>query len=437
MLVAPYISDLWSVKVVPSTPSMCCNHVRMGRHPSRRHASADDAPVGRRIRARRRALGLTQATLASPEYTKSFISQLESGLADPSLDSLRFLSRRLQTSLSLIAGDPADQRLAAVEGLLRWGREALRTREAQLARRVLEMAVEMAAAAGLGGHHADAQLLLAELETARGDLGRAAQILTQITEPAARPGTLVAARTFLAAGDLALRRGEHGAAGSSFREALGRLGKGARHPELRARALLGLAAAMQKTGDLRQSRRRAEAAGRLAAGAQLPELRGRAEVVVGQVALAAGAYDEARRLLRSACAMLEVADDPRAQADALIHLGRAALAAGDPREALHAAHTALERASALADEATAARARGVAGRALLRLDDPQAAATQLQAVVAELERSDELEDLVEAATDLAHYHGSRGDRELAERVGGVADRASRRLVGDGQAPATA
>jgi transcriptional regulator with XRE-family HTH domain len=375
----------------------------MGRHPSRRHVSPDDAPIGRRIRARRRELGLTQANLASPEYTKSFISQLESGLADPSLDSLRFLSRRLETSLSMIAGDPADQRLAAVEGLLQWGREAMRTREANLARRVLETAVEMAAAVRLGGHHADAQLLLAEFETARGDLGRAAQILTQITEPAARPGTLVAARTSLAAGDLALRRGEHGAAGSSFREALGRLGKGARHPELRARALLGLAAAMQKTGNLRQARRRAEAAGRLAAGAQLPELRGRAEVVVGQVALAAGAYDEARRLLRSACAMLEVADDPRTQADALIHLGRAALAAGDPDEALAAARQALARAATLGDEAAAARASGVEGRALLRLGDPQAAA-HLQAAAAELQRSGQVEDLAEAAADLAHYH---------------------------------
>jgi transcriptional regulator with XRE-family HTH domain len=409
MLVAPYTSDLRSVKVVPSTLWICCNHVRMGRHPSRRHASPDDAPIGRRIRARRRELGLTQANLASPEYTKSFISQLESGLADPSLDSLRFLSRRLETSLSMIAGDPADQRLAAVEGLLQWGREAMRTREANLARRVLETAVEMAAAVGPGGHHADAQLLLAELETARGDLARAAQILTQITEPAARPGTLVAARTSLAAGDLALRRGEPGTAGSSFREALGRLGKGARHPELRARALLGLAAAMQKTGDLRQARRRAEAAGRLATGAHLPELRGRAEVVVGQVALAAGAYDEARRLLRSACAILEVADDPRTQADALIHLGRAALAAGDPDEALAAARQALAAAAALGDEAAAARASGVAGRALFRRNEIQEGVTQMHAAVLSLERLGDVEALVEVAADLAGYYRSRGE----------------------------
>jgi transcriptional regulator with XRE-family HTH domain len=392
----------------------------MGRHPSRRHASADDAPIGRRIRERRRELGLTQANLAAPEYTKSFISQIESGLADPSLDSLRFLSRRLKTSLSMIAGDPPDQRLAAVEGLLWWCREVMWNREAPLARRVLESAVEMAAAAGLEGHGADARLLLAEFEASRGDPRRADQLLHQLADPAAANGPAIAIRTSLAAGLLALRRREPGAAGSAFRDALGRLGSGTRHPELTARALLGLATALLRAGDLTQARRRADAAARLAARMQHAALRGQAEALLGQIALAQGSAEEARRWLRSACAVLETTKDLRAQADAWIHLGRAALAAGDPGDALAAAHQAQASAAALGDEAVAARASGLVGRALLRGDAASAAVTQLHAAVVRLEQAGEAEELAEAATDLAEYHRTRGEGELAERYARLA-----------------
>jgi len=407
----------------------------MGRHPSRRHASADDAPLGRRIRTRRRELGLTQADLAAPEYTKSFISQIESGVADPSLDSLRFLTRRLQSSLSLIAGDSADQRVAAVEGLLLWGREAAWAREVPLVRRVLETAVEMASAVGLEGLRTDAHLLLAEFEAARGDADRVERILALVGEPAESAGPRPGVRTSLVAGALALRRRDHAAAGSRFRDALGRLGTGVRHPDLTARALLGLAVGLHATGELSHARRRAEAAARLAVRAQQPVLRGQAEVLLGQVALAQGSAEEATRLLRSACAVLDAANDLRAQADAWIHLARAALAAGDPHEALQAGHAALARAATLGDEAAAARASGAAGRALLRLGDA-AAAAQLQRVVADLERSGEVEDLAEAAADLADHHRSRGEHSLAERYTSVAQQAARGLGGNRQASST-
>jgi X-X-X-Leu-X-X-Gly heptad repeat protein len=54
--------------------------------------------VGRRVRERRRALGLTQAELASP-LTKSYISLLEQGRTLPSLRVLWLLSRRLGTGV--------------------------------------------------------------------------------------------------------------------------------------------------------------------------------------------------------------------------------------------------------------------------------------------------------------------------------------------------
>ena len=50
--------------------------------------------VGRRIRDRRRALGLTQRALAAP-YTKSYVSAVERGRVLPSLRILSFLAERL------------------------------------------------------------------------------------------------------------------------------------------------------------------------------------------------------------------------------------------------------------------------------------------------------------------------------------------------------
>jgi transcriptional regulator with XRE-family HTH domain len=332
----------------------------MGRHPSRRHATPDDAPIGRRIRARRRELGLTQAALAAPVYTKSFISQIESGVADPSLDSLRFLSRALQSSLSLLAGDAMDQRLAAVEGLLKWGREAARTRETAVARRVLEIAVEMAAGAGLDGVDTDARLLLAEFEAAYGDPARAGELLDWTEEPAGSPGPRVAARRALAAGAVALRRGDQAAAGAAFSDALRRLGTGLRQPDLVVRATLGLASGLRLAGDLKAARRRADAAARIAARLSDAVLRGEAGVVIGQIALAQGADDEARRALRTACEALDATDHIRAQTTAWIQLGHAALAAGDVAEALQSAREARARATRLGDAGTSGQVDALA-----------------------------------------------------------------------------
>lgn len=391
----------------------------MGRHPSRRHASADDAPVGRRIRGRRRELGLTQATLASPEYTKSFISQVESGLADPSLDSLRFLSRRLQTSLSLIAGDPADQRLAAVEGLLEWGREASRTREPHLARRVLEAAVEMAAVAGLRGHQADAQLLLAELEIDAGDAGRAASLLEHITDDAITLGPSGPARKHLAAGLLGLRNRADEAAAVSFQAALAGLGKTTRHAALAARALLGLATALERTGNLKQARRQAQAASRLAVKSRLAALHGRAQGLLARLAMREGS-EEAYTLLRSARIVLEGTDDVRGLLDVLILLARASLRAGDAVGALEVSSQAMTAAGPLEDATLKARVSGVTGRALLRLGRTAEAVSSLTEAIALMTASGEAGELAEAAAELGDLHRSRGEHDLASRYAAVA-----------------
>lgn len=238
---------------------------RMGRHPSRRHASAEDVPVGLRIRERRRELGITQTLLAGEVYTKSFISQMESGHADPSVDTLRYLGRRLLMALSTMAGDAADQHLAAVEGLIAWAREARKSGSTDAARRALELSIEISTAHDWQHHRAEAYLLLTEVEIEAGDGDRAAAALERVPYSSVPADARLAIRKDLAQGLLALSKGDVSDSIAAFSRALRGSRKSARHGDLTVRALTGLGEALTRAGQHRQARRRIESAARMAA----------------------------------------------------------------------------------------------------------------------------------------------------------------------------
>lgn len=63
------------------------------------------ARLGARIRQRRLELGMTQAELGSPEYTKSYISQVEKGLIWPSLPAMIHIAQRLQRPIDWFLAD--------------------------------------------------------------------------------------------------------------------------------------------------------------------------------------------------------------------------------------------------------------------------------------------------------------------------------------------
>ncbi|MGH2372064.1 MAG: helix-turn-helix domain-containing protein [bacterium] len=392
----------------------------MGRHPSRRHVAPGEAPIGRRIRERRRDLGLTQAGLAGADYTKSFISQLESGDADPSLDTLRFLSRRLKTSLSALAGDPPDQRLAAVEGLLLWGREAAAARNGPFARHVLRVAAELADAAGSNLHQAEARLTLAEFEAEHGDPAAAASILAGIAELAASLGPHSVARRNLTAGLLALRGRDGATAAASFRAVLAGLKTTTRHPGLVARALLGLGAALSLSGDLRGSARRVASAAKLASRHGLRASHGRAVLHLALLKRDEGARSEAVQLLAEAEGILDGTDDREAQIEALIQRGRMLLDAGDGAGALEVGRRAVSLANEHQDPLVAARASGLAGRALLHQHRAEEALPVLAQAVERLQAAGSSVDLAESASDLSAYYRSRGDHALADRYRAIA-----------------
>src|SRR5437879_1036027 len=66
------------------------------------------ARVGTNIREVRTKLGMTQAQLAAPEFSISYISAIERGKIRPSLKALSILARRLDVPLTfLLEGSPS------------------------------------------------------------------------------------------------------------------------------------------------------------------------------------------------------------------------------------------------------------------------------------------------------------------------------------------
>src|SRR6266542_4296387 len=66
------------------------------------------ADVGARIRSLRTARALTQAQLAEPQYTKAYISMLESGRTRASMKALEHIAGRLGVQPSdLLGGSPS------------------------------------------------------------------------------------------------------------------------------------------------------------------------------------------------------------------------------------------------------------------------------------------------------------------------------------------
>src|SRR5579859_1928954 len=66
------------------------------------------ADVGARIRSLRTARGLTQAQVAEPQYTKAYISMLESGRTRASMKALEHIAGRLGVQPSdLLGGNPS------------------------------------------------------------------------------------------------------------------------------------------------------------------------------------------------------------------------------------------------------------------------------------------------------------------------------------------
>lgn len=67
--------------------------------------------IGQKIKKMRTAKLMTQAELAGSEITRNMLSQIENGVAQPSLDTVRYLASRLNVSPSFLLAEGAEEQV--------------------------------------------------------------------------------------------------------------------------------------------------------------------------------------------------------------------------------------------------------------------------------------------------------------------------------------
>ncbi len=67
--------------------------------------------IGEKIKELRTSKMMTQRELAGAEITRNMLSRIENGAAQPSLDTLQYLAKRLNVSAGYLLSDAADERL--------------------------------------------------------------------------------------------------------------------------------------------------------------------------------------------------------------------------------------------------------------------------------------------------------------------------------------
>jgi len=92
-------------------------------------AASEAATLGERVRALRRARGLTQSALAGQRFTKEYVSQIERGKTRPTSQTLAWLADRLGVDAQFLeTGVPAGERLRA-DSVIAQAEAAIETNE--------------------------------------------------------------------------------------------------------------------------------------------------------------------------------------------------------------------------------------------------------------------------------------------------------------------
>ncbi|MDF5755689.1 helix-turn-helix domain-containing protein [Spongiactinospora sp. TRM90649] len=129
--------------------------------------------VGQRIKTIRRQRGLSQAQLAHPELSDSYVSLIESGKRTPTPAVLDLLARKLDCSLSYLVNGVTAEQMQELELELGYARIALENGEVSEARRRYADLVADNNVAGLLTVRIDAEFGLARAMEAGGDLDSA------------------------------------------------------------------------------------------------------------------------------------------------------------------------------------------------------------------------------------------------------------------------
>ncbi|HET7387782.1 MAG TPA: helix-turn-helix transcriptional regulator [Nocardioidaceae bacterium] len=142
-----------------------------------------ESTLGERIRGLRAAGGLSQADLAGPDMSASYISLIESGKRQPTLDVLTVLAERLHTTVeNLTTGveTPVEHSLSEVDLELRFAKIALRSGNAESAEKSARAVLRDPARSS--AQRLEALATLAGAVEAQGKLTEAIDVLEPLLE---------------------------------------------------------------------------------------------------------------------------------------------------------------------------------------------------------------------------------------------------------------
>lgn len=209
--------------------------------------------VGQRIKTIRRQRGLSQAQLAHPELSDSYVSLIESGKRTPTPAVLELLAQKLDCSLTYLVNGVTAEQMEELELGLRFARLALDNGDVAEARRRYAELLADSSLAGLTALRLEARFGYALAVEACGDLREAIATLDELNQ--SEPSSLTPDRRIAVA--LALCRcyrekGDFAAAVEVGERALGTMVKGTWTDELIELGATLLAAYMVR-GDMLRS----------------------------------------------------------------------------------------------------------------------------------------------------------------------------------------
>ena len=361
--------------------------------------------IGTRLRAARLAAGLTQQQLATPRYTKAYVSALENGLSRPSMAALTFFSGRL--------GLPAERFLG--DGPAAWARlEADLALAAHRWEEAADAYTALLADAGVAVQRAELLLGLAEAQVGleRGaEAATAAEEAAQLFATLGRQGQTARARYWLA---LAQCQQGDVAEGSVILRALLEEARGGLRvaPDFELRVLMALSGIAARSGD------HATALGYLG---DIQDLAARLDArrraaFYQDIAMGcrdAGDFESAMRAGTASLALYRAGESELELAALENDLAVACLALGDAGRAAELATDAHARYARLGEEKPLARVLGTEARIALARDAREDGLRLAREALDLAERTANRHAEIDALVTLARAESAEGRRDEA------------------------
>ncbi len=370
---------------------------------------------GQRLELLRGRTGLTQAELAGPGLSESFVSLLETARSSPSVDTVFLLARRLQTSLGELLLNTSERRLDAALALLALARDAAQAQPA-LTDRLVQAAEELVPDMPQSAK-AEAAIIRGMAATTRGNLPKAQQYGKVALDLAGRAHAgHCQARALTVLGRVALLRRNFSQSFEFLSRAVALYRKtGSLRSEAGITALIWWATASFLVNRPRHARRLYQHALKLSSRLRLSLLRGQALLGLGYLEWAEGDLAEATRTTREAADEFSRAESLIDLSRALSNLGLLLREHGDLPNALVALQQSIRLKTRLGDIRGRSTVYEELARLRIQLGHLQSARKAAEKALEDAKKMADRQHRARAIATLGRVEAACGHRDLAIR----------------------